>query len=115
MSTLLDKRLAQIDTVTSIMKRIQENLSMENTYAEMSCSQTTIRNETVNLDKIFKRPVAIFRFKPSRKDVCVGHSSEAHPPHQRKYKKDLGYLKCYLKYSILALVRGNILLILNFN
>ena len=88
-SVLLDERLAQIANVTSTMTNIKESLSMEKTYPDMSSSQTKIRNETANLTQIFERPVPIFRFKPSREDKYVGHSSEADHPQQNECPKGL--------------------------
>ena len=90
LSALLDDRLAQINNVTFTMTNTEESLSMENTYAEMSSSQTIIRNEAANLTKIFERTVPIFRYKPRREDKCVGHSFEIHHPHQRECSQGLG-------------------------
>ena len=86
-SVLLDERVAQVYNVISSMINIKESLSKASTYAEMSSSQTTIRNEAADLTKIFERPVPILRFKPDRKDKCVGHSFETYYPQQRECQK----------------------------
>ena len=89
-SVLLDERLAQVYNVISCMTNIKESLSKESTYAEMSSSQATIRNEAADLTKMFERPVPIFRFKPRREDKCVGHSFGTNYPQQRECRKGLG-------------------------
>ena len=86
--TLVNERLAQIDSVISTMTTIKETLSMDNTYAEMSSSQTRIRNETSELAKKFKLPIPVFRCDTIRENIFVDSTSETHHSHRRKSPKE---------------------------
>ena len=86
----MEEEFVHIHNVFSTITNIEESLSMENTYAQMCSSQTTLRNKTSELANIFKRPFPIFRFKPHREDKCVGHSFENHHPQQCECPKGLG-------------------------
>ena len=87
LSTLLKERLVQIDNLISTMTGIKETLSMENTYVEMSSSQTTIRNETSELARTFKLPIPVFRWDVTRENMFVDSASETPHSHQRKTPK----------------------------
>ena len=79
LSALLNEKLSDIDYVISSMTNVKDHLSMISTYAEMSSSQATIRNEISDLTKNLKQPFKIFRFEPTREDKFVDHSSEVQP------------------------------------
>ena len=86
--TLLNERLTQIDHLIFTMTDVKETLSMENTYAEMSSSQTKIRKETSELAETFKLPIPGFRCQTTTENIFMDSTSETHHSHQCKTLKE---------------------------